>query len=407
MGRWTSVTVGVTAAMALSLAVAIGVIHNPTADAATSGAPKKPAPSGDSFYVAPSPLPSGKPGDILRWRPSIPLLNLGKASAWEVMYLSTSASGQRNAVTGTVIVPKGVDPLKAPIVGFAVGTQGPAFVCTPSKAIRRGTLYDQPAISDSLGSGLAVVITDYEGYGPRSTPTYMTGQSMGPAVIDAVRAAQRLPAANLSATAKVIFQGYSQGGGGALWAAEKQPTYAPELNLVGAVAGGVPADLAAVAKGLDDAVGFGFLTFAAVGLDAAYPELKLDSFLNDTGRAEVAKAKADYCAPKLLTYLAFKEIGEFTTRNPLDTPAWKARIAQNKLGGDPPKVPVLQYHASADEIVDLAQADALHKTYCAKGVRLQFNRILSDHLTGIITGNGTAHEWIINRFNDATAPSNC
>ncbi|MDQ1294487.1 MAG: hypothetical protein QG608_2370 [Actinomycetota bacterium] len=405
--RWVGTVIAVGLVAAVSLGIRIGLVPESEVQAATLAVPAEPGPSGDAFYTAPTPLPTGRPGDILRWRPSVALLNVLNANAWEVMYLSTNALGKRDAVTGMVIVPKGIEAAEAPIVGFGVGTQGPAFKCTPSKAIRRGLLYDEPAVNDSIGSGFAVAITDYEGYGPHTTPTYMTGQSMGPAVIDMVRAAQRLPAAHLSRTAKVIFQGYSQGGGGALWAAEKQPAYAPELNLVGAVAGGVPADLGEVAKGLDGQVGYGFLLFAAMGLDAAYPDLKLNSFLNDAGRAEIAKAKADYCAPELLLKEAFAEVGDFTTSNPLSTSQWKARIAQNRLGASPPKVPVLQYHAKQDEIVKLPQADALHKVYCAKGVRLQFNTILSDHLTGIMTGNKAAHQWIVKRFHDDPAPSNC
>jgi pimeloyl-ACP methyl ester carboxylesterase len=405
--QWAGAAIGVGSVAAVSLGMGIGMVPESEVQAATLAVPAEPGPSGDAFYTVPSPLPNGRPGDILRWRPSIALLNVLNANAWEVMYLSTNAAGKRDAVTGMVIVPKGVEAAKAPIVGFGVGTQGPAFKCTPSKSIQRGLLYDEPAINDSISSGFAVAMTNYEGYSPHTTPTYMTGQSMGPAVIDMVRAAQRLPATHLSRAAKVIFQGYSQGGGGALWAAEKQPAYAPELNLVGAVAGGVPADLGEVAEGLDGRIGAGFLVFAAMGLDAAYPDLKLNSFLNDAGRAEIAKAKADYCAPELLLKEAFGEIGDFTTSNPLNTSRWKARIAQNRLGASPPKVPVLQYHARLDEIVKLSQAETLHKVYCAKGVRLQFNTILSDHLTGVITGNKAAHQWIVNRFHGAPAPSNC
>lgn len=150
-------------------------------------------------------------------------MNAANADAWEVMYLSTNGLGKPDAVTGTILVPKGVDPAKAPIIGYGVGTQGPAFKCTPSKAIERGTLYDQPAINDSLSSGYAVAVTDYEGYSPTTVPTYITGQSMGPAVIDSVRAAQRFSPAKLSKAAKVIFQGYSQGGGGAMWAGRSSP----------------------------------------------------------------------------------------------------------------------------------------------------------------------------------------
>ncbi|ROS42071.1 lipase family protein [Amycolatopsis thermoflava] len=382
-------------------------VASPILSSPILSAPVLPGPFDDSFYTPPSPLPAGNAGDVIRWRPAVPLMNAANADAWEVMYLSTNALGARNAVTGTVLVPKGVDPAKAPIVGFAVGTQGPAFKCTPSKAIERGTLYDQPAINDSLASGYAVAVTDYEGYSPTTVPTYITGQSMGPAVIDSVRAAQRLSQAGLSDDAKVIFQGYSQGGGGALWAAEKQPAYAPELNLVGVVAGGVPADLTEVAKGLDGYLGFGFLAFAAVGLDAAYPELHLDSYLNDTGRQQIAEAKQNACVVELLTNYAFKKISDYTTSNPLDTPAWQARLAENKLGAAPPRVPVFQYHAATDEIVNTPQADALHKQYCAAGVTEQWNTYVSDHLSGIFAGNADAHRWIVDRFAGTDAPSNC
>jgi hypothetical protein len=378
-----------------------------TSPSAGAAAPLLPGPFDDSFYTPPSPLPAGKPGDVLRWRPSVPLLNTLNADAWQVMYLSTNAQGRPDAVTGTILVPKGKDPATAPIVGYAVGTQGPAFKCTASKAMERGTLYDQPAVNDSLSSGYAVAMTDYEGYSPTTVPTYITGQSMGPAVIDSVRAAQNLPSAKLSKSAKVIFQGYSQGGGGAMWAGEKQPAYAPELNVVGVVAGGVPADLTEVAKGLDGFIGFGFLAFASIGLDAAYPDLKLDSFLNATGRQQLADAKTNACTAELLLNYSFKKISDFTTSDPLGTPQWKARLAQNKLGANPPRVPVFQYHASTDEIVNTPQAETLHRAYCAAGVREQWTTYLADHATGILAGNADAHQWITKRFNGEPAPSNC
>ncbi|MEV6905797.1 lipase family protein [Amycolatopsis sp. NPDC051071] len=386
------------------LAAALGVVVvTPPAVAAVG----LPGPFDDSFYTPPSTLPAGKPGDVIRWRPTVPLMNVANADAWQVMYLSTNALGKPNAVTGTVFTPKGVDLGKAPIVGYAVGTQGPAFKCAPSKAIQRGTLYDQPAINDSISSGYAVAVTDYEGYSATTVPTYITGQSMGPAVLDSVRAAQNFSPAKLSKSAKVIVQGYSQGGGGAMWAGEKQPSYAPELNLAGVVAGGVPADLTEVAKGLDGYLGFGFLAFAAVGLDAAYPDLKLDSYLNDTGRQQLGDAKKNACVAELVLNYPFKRISDFTTSNPLNTPVWQARLAQNKLGANPPRVPVFQYHATTDEIVNTPQAETLHKAYCAAGVREQWKTYISEHATGIFAGNADAHQWIVKRFAGDAAPSNC
>lgn len=370
-------------------------------------APALPGPFDDSFYLPPTSLPNGSPGDIVRWRPSVPLLNLLNANAWQVMYLSTNALGQRNAVTGTVLVPKNADPATAPIIGFAVGTQGPAFKCTASKAIERGTLYDQPVVNRLLEAGYAVAITDYEGYSPTTTPTYVTGRSEGPAVIDSVRAAQRLAATGLSARAKVAFQGYSQGGGAAMWAAERQPGYAPELNLVGVAAGGVPADLNAVAEQLDGGVGFGVLAFAASGLDAAYPDLDLDSYLNDTGRAEIAKARNEACVGELLLNYAFKKISDFTTTNPLPTPRWQARIAENRLGQGTIRVPLFQYHATHDEVVATPQAEALMRTYCAKGVPVTWKTYLGEHVIGVFAGVDDSFAFIQDRIAGRPATSTC
>jgi pimeloyl-ACP methyl ester carboxylesterase len=393
--------------LAVMITAALTALCVVAATPAAAETPALPGPFDDSFYVPPTPLPSGEPGDIIRWRPSVALLNLANANAWQVMYLSTDARGQRNAVTGTVLTPKNVNPAGAPIVGFAVGTQGPAFKCTASKAVERGTLYDQPALDKLIGAGYAVAITDYEGYSPTTTPTYITGRSEGPAVLDSVRAAQRLPVAGLSDDAKVAIQGYSQGGGAAMWAAEKQPGYAPELNLVGVAAGGVPGDLNAVAAGLDGAIGFGFLAFAAIGLDAAYPDLDLDSYLNDTGRTELAKAKQEACVPELLLNYAFKKTSDFTTTNPLPTPRWQARLAENELGLGTIRVPVFQYHAAFDEIVATPQAEALMRTYCAKGVTLTWKTYVAEHAIGIVAGLDDAFAFVQDRIAGRPATSTC
>lgn len=375
--------------------------------AGVARAAQQPGPFDDTFYVPPETLPAGEPGDVIRWRPALPALNSANADAWQVMYLSTNALGERNAVTATVLVPKNADPARAPIVGYAPGTQGPAFKCTASKAIERGTLYDQPAVNDLIGRGYAVAVTDYEGYSPETTPTYITGRSEGPAVIDAVRAAQRFPQANLAPDAQVAFQGYSQGGGAVMWAGEQQPTYAPELNLVGVAGGGVPADLNEVAEGLDGYVGFGFLAFAAVGLDAAYPELDLDSYLNDTGKQAIAEAKQQDCVVELLAKYPGKKISDYTTHDPLPTPQWQARIEENRLGTKAIEVPVFQYHATTDEIVNTPQADALHHRYCDMGVPVTWKTYVSDHLSGIFAGNADAGQFLADRFEGKPAEPNC
>ena len=155
--------------------------------------PVNPAHADDSFYLPPEPLPAGLPGDVIRSRPSLagPPGARALADAWQVMYMSTDGLGKPAVVTGTVLVPKGEDPAAAPIIGLAPGTAGPAFRCAPSKMIDKGAYYEQPAINDMLARGYAVAVTDYVGYHPNPGTTYIVGESMGAALLNVVRAAQR------------------------------------------------------------------------------------------------------------------------------------------------------------------------------------------------------------------------
>ncbi|GAB3484153.1 lipase family protein [Amycolatopsis cihanbeyliensis] len=378
-----------------------------TAGAPVSAAPPQPAPPGDAFYQPPSPLPDGQPGEVIRWRPGTAGPAHETVDAWQVMYHSTDALGEPNVVTGTVLLGKDVDPATAPVVAMAPGTHGPAFRCAPSKMLSIGAFYEQPALEDLLGRGYAVAMTDYEGYHPEPDTTYVTGRAMGHAVIDVVRAAQRLPVAGLSAEAEVAFRGYSQGGGAAMWAGQMQPGYAPELNLVGVAAGGVPADLAQVSIQLDGGLGFGLLAYALQGLDAAYPRLRLDSYLNEAGRTEFARMRQEACTFELLVDYRGRKLSEFTTASPVIQPEWMARIRENVLGGTPIEVPVFDYHATGDDLVWFPQAERLRRSYCDQGVPVTWRAYDTDHITLVYTGNEAAHQFIADRFAGKPVTSNC
>ncbi|MEO3788298.1 lipase family protein [Actinocorallia sp. B10E7] len=362
----------------------------------------------DAFSTPPSPLPQGAPGDVIRSRPAKagPPGARALADAWEVMYLSTDAQGKPNAVTGMVLVPRKGDRSTAPVVGFGPGTHGPAYRCAPSRMIDDGAFYEQPAVNDMLARGWAVAVTDYEGYHPDPKTTYVVGRSTGPALIDAVRAAQRLPAAGLSADAKVAFRGYSQGGGAAMWAGELQPSYAPELNLVGVVGGGVPGDLALVSLALNGGVGFGFLMNALIGLDNAYG-LGLDGVLNENGRAAFAAMRENDCAIELFADYQGRSVADYFTRSPLADAAWQRAYGANKLGGSTIAVPVFQYHVTNDELVDHQQAATLRSTYCSKGVKLTWKTFDAGHLSGVQRGNADALSFLTDRIAGRDATTNC
>ncbi len=66
-----------------------------------------------------------------------------------------------------------------------------------------------------------------------------------------------------------------------------------------------------------------FALMAAMGLDAAYPELDLDSCLNDRGRALIAKSQemclVDVAGFVNLIDVSFSRIEDDVTTNPLST----------------------------------------------------------------------------------------
>ncbi|WP_326595763.1 lipase family protein [Streptomyces sp. NBC_01803] len=361
--------------------------------------------------MPPSPLPEGEPGDLIRSRPAKAggptAQSLG--DAWQVMYLSTDALGEPVAVTGMVVVPKNADPADVPIVALAPGTHGPAARCAPSGMINEGAFYEQGALNDMLRAGYAVAITDYEGYHADPTSTYMVGQSMGPAVINSVRAAQRLPESGLSADAPVFFRGYSQGGAAAMWAGQLQPEYAPELNLTGVVGGGVPANLIEVALPLEGQRGMGVLLYALLGLDQAYPELDLDASLTDEGRAMYAEMSENSCTVELLNDYIGKTLQDYMTTVPVLDDSWQGRLGENRLGGAPIEVPVFQYHVVDDDIVDFSQGRTLRDEYCDQGVELSWTQYESGglHTDGIGLGNDEAAEFIAERLAGTPATTTC
>jgi hypothetical protein len=362
-------------------------------------------PAGDAFYLPPANLAAYQPGDVIWYRPAAVQAVGNVASAWTVLYRSTDAKGNPDAVSGTILTPTGTALGSVPILGIAPGTQGLGDTCAPSKQLVSGVEYETLSITPALSRGWAVALTDYEGLGTPGDHTYVVGRSEGHATLDVIRAAQRLHAVDgLATNGPVGLYGYSQGGGGSAWAGELAPTYAPELNLKGIAAGGVPADLIAVENGLDGYIGAGFGFMAAVGFNAAYPELDLAKYLNDKGRSTLATAETS-CVSEAFNF-AFDHITDFTTTDPLTAPDWVAAFDANKLGTMPPRVPIFLYEGSNDEIVNFGQAHTLAKTYCAAGVApVSWNVYAGEHVSTLVTGLHDAYSFLADRFAGRAATS--
>jgi hypothetical protein len=379
-----------------------------------------PAPADDPFYTPPSPLPSGRPGDVIRSRTSVFTLRpvqktpYPDVNSWQVLYRSEDASGEAIAVSGTVLVPSKpwTGTGSRPLVSYAVGTRGIGDACAPSYTLSQGTDYEGLFIAAALDKGWAVAVTDMQGLGTPGMHTYEVGRAQGKAVLDIVRAARHLPGTGLDAGTPVGVWGYSQGGTSAGWAAELASSYAPELDLKGVAAGGVPADLIAVAEGLDGSAMVSLAFLAAVGYDAAYPELRLTDYLNDRGR-ELLAASQEVCLASVdgfstLTGTAFTRFADHTTTNPLTTPAWQRRLNENRLGSTRPGAPVLQTQGRLDAIIPYAQADTLRRDWCSRGADLTWKVYpAAVHVTGIVRSLPDSLGFLADRFAGVPTQGNC
>lgn len=378
-----------------------------------------PFPGDDPFYQPPASLPAGNPGDLIRSRPAtfsmdpIDQAAVPGVTSWQILYRSTDALGAPMAVSGMLMVPTapwlGLGP--RPLVTYGVGTRGVGDDCAPSYTLTQGADYEMLFVKSLLDQGWAVVVTDYQGLGTPGIHTYMVGPAQGRAVLDAARAAQRLPGSGLSANSPVGIMGYSQGGSSAAWAAQLAGSYAPELKIKGTVAGGVPGDLGATAEFLDGSPFVSLALMAALGLDGAYPELDLDGYLNARGQALMADAQ-DLCLVAVdgigtLITSAFTRIDDYVTTNPLDTPAWQARLAGTKLGGTKPSAPVFQYHGAIDEMVPFPQAAELRRTWCNKGANVTWSVLPGEHVLGMVEGIPLGVTWMGARFAGLPTFGNC
>lgn len=393
------------ACASLVVAMAICLAWSPAAVAGPLDDPRN-----DPFYTPPDPLPAGAHGTLIRSRQFVPP---GIAAlAWQIMYKSTDVNGNEIAVTGSVMVP--LTPWlfsPRPILAWAPGTQGQAERCASSHQLAIGTNYEAVAgpIGFAIARGWAIAMTDYQGLGTPGDHPYGVARPAGTALLDAALAAQRLSAAGLSVNAPVGIVGYSQGGHAAAIAAEIQPGYAPTLKVKGVASGAGPSRVEDLYAAHNGGLFGGALPALLIGLNAAYPELNLDSILTSYGKAVVADARNNKCLFEMAaSYPGLSDAVLVDAPAILERPTWKARFQQQRTGTATPTVPALVYAGVLDEVVAYQNTRKTFDSWCAGGAKVTFRTIgITEHATGMVLGYPVAFEWMSDRFAGYPAPSDC
>lgn len=368
-------------------------------------------PDKDPFYQAPANIGGYAPGAIVASRAFTPKAGnvADTANAWQVSYRTNDSHGTPELAVTSVLVPKKAwtGSGARPVVSVQAAEDSTGTQCAPSYGLASGDLFASTAAvyaGPMLSKGWAVVMPDFEG--PKSV--FMGGLQAGHAVLDGIRAVRRFADAGLPATAKWALAGYSGGAQATGWAAELQPSYAPDVRLAGASMGGIPADPEAVARSLDGGVFSGFEAAAAVSLGAEYPEMDINALMNDKGKQAMADASGK-CLTDLLTSFPFKKLADYSTvPDPLAVPRVRAVLKANTLGSAAPSVPVFDYHANTDEIVPVAQDDALVKAWCSRGATVHVVRdAIGEHALEMVVRQNDAVNFLDDRFAGKTPVNDC
>lgn len=252
------------------------------------------------------PVASGAPaGSIESVAPLAPAATLpGSVNSSRILYSSTTANDVPTTASAAVYFPPGAPPAGGwPVIAWAHGTVGLGDDCAYSIAGPGAVERDWAYLGTWLQQGYAIVAADYAGLGTPGEHPYLNGVVEAHNVVDAVKAATEQYS---SLSKKWAVVGQSQGAGAAVFTARYATEFGGSaLDYRGAVGTGTPAYIEDILMPLGPGVPpiklsphtTGYVLYILNGLRTTYPELNIDSYLTDAGRAWLATARAQCLVP--------------------------------------------------------------------------------------------------------------
>ncbi|UFS99133.1 lipase family protein [Nocardia huaxiensis] len=365
-------------------------------------------------------LAATAPGGIIAAR-QVNVANFGliplNVDAWQVSYRSNNSRDEAVAAVATLLKPRGTAAQPRKLLSVQIAEDSTAGYCSPSYALQH--LSAAPFLGQIvapaeflfaqavLQQGMAVVIPDHQG--PNNA--YAAGPLGARITLDGIRAATSFAPLEVGEGAPVGLYGYSGGSMPTAHAAEIRKSYAPELNIVGAAAGGVGADLGATLLMANNQATAGLVLGAVMGLANEYPDFDamLDQKLNLLGQA-LRVIKSPLCVQYHSSVLPFLNItGLIDSPDPLREPAVAAMLEDTRLGKSVPDMPMFIWHSRWDEILPLPSTNQLVDTYCADpGAQVTYTRDwASEHVIAEVTGGPAALMWLFDRLNGVPAQAGC
>ncbi|APA98051.1 Triacylglycerol lipase [Nocardia seriolae] len=364
----------------------------------------------DPFHRSPIDPGSVAPGTILRARP-VRLGLLGRipqrVRAWQLLYRSTDREGRPEAAVTTVLLPWDAEPSPdRPLVSFQCAIDAVAPKCFPAYALQHGARalgaipqVEFPLIAAALARGWAVSVPDHEG----PNGHFGAAREPGHRALDGLRAALRFEPLGLHPRTRIGLWGYSGGGLATAWAAELAASYAPELDIAGAVAGSPVGDPAQAFVRLNGSPFAGFAMVFTAGLRRAYPGLDdtVRDIVSDEYLALLDRAESIATFPLLARYFGRNAnrhirggLGALLTRLEM-----RAVLDDIRPGVHAPAMPLLVVQGVNDEVIAVADVDAHVQRYRARGAHVRYLRDrLSAHLPLQFIAIPVMVDWLADRL---------
>jgi hypothetical protein len=278
--------------------------------------------------------------------------------------------------------------------------------CFPSYALRRhakatGSLaqLELLLITAAVAQGWAVSIPDHEGVEGMWGAPYEPGYR----ILDGLRAALESEQLNFSPEAPIGLWGYSGGGLATGWAAEMCESYAPELNVVGAVLGSPVGDLGHTFQRLNGTMFSGLPALVVAALADIYPGLNrvIAEHATREGRKLLDRLHRMTTVEAVLRLIGtdMEDLVDLPLEQILAMSEVSEVFDDIKLGTAAPRPPVLIVQAVHDEIISVDDIDALADTYITGGADVTYHRdMFCDHLLLHPMSAPMALRWLGDRF---------
>ncbi|KUJ23261.1 secretory lipase-like protein 1 precursor [Mollisia scopiformis] len=382
-------------------------------------------PTKDPFYSHASGFKDASPGTILKHRTppgelgDFGTIPLNLQSSHQIQYRTTNSQGNPDTAVTTVLVPEGGNMSR--LVSYQDIQDASYLNCAPSYAIQVGSdsnnsLSKSSSIFEAglLSQGYIVSIPDYQG----TQAAFSSGIQAGQATLDSIRAV--LSSSSITGISSkhvdVTMWGYSGGSIATGWAAEMQPSYAPELKIAGAAIGGTVVNLNNTIHTMNKSQYAGLGLAGLWGLYQGFPSPELEKLLDDEtfleNRTELESPRSQ-CAGADFSQFDGKDVFKYfrngegiLNSSPLREIIEKAGVMGKR---DVPQIPLYFYKAKGDQVNSIDDNDALVKSYCDRGISsLEYVRSsIGDHTSESMVGSGGAVKFLKDRFNGVPPTQGC